>query len=48
MKSIQLGNNEHISRGIIMNSDGTYTALTFSKSRDFKTKKGAEKWLSRN
>ena len=48
MKTIQMGNNETLSRGIEPNSDGSFTALTFTKSKDFKTLKGAEKWMDRN
>ena len=43
---IDLGNNETISRGISKNSDGTFTAMTFTKSKTFKTQAGAIKWLS--
>lgn len=47
MKTIDLGNNESVSRGINENTDGTFTAMTFTQSKDFKTRKGAEKWLAR-
>jgi hypothetical protein len=40
------GNNETISRGIF-ELHGKFTALTFSESRTFKTRNGAEAWLSR-
>ena len=43
---IENGNNEVLSRGISKNSDGTYTALTFSQSKTFKTMKGAQNWLA--
>jgi len=43
---IDLGNNEAISQGIIENTNGTFTAMTFSQSKDFKTLKGAQKWLA--
>jgi hypothetical protein len=43
---INLGNNEALTRGISKNADGTFTALTFSTSKTFKTKAGAIKWLS--
>lgn len=46
-QTIDLGNNEQISKGIYKNNDGTYTAMTFTKSKDFKTLKGAEKWLNK-
>jgi hypothetical protein len=45
---IDLGNNEQVSRGVHKNSDGTYTAMTFTKSKGFKTLKGAQKWMERN
>jgi hypothetical protein len=35
-------------RGTFKNSDGTFTAVTFTKSKTFKTEKGAEKWLLSN
>lgn len=47
MKTIELGNSEAISKGVTQNNDGTYTAMTFTQSKDFKTLKGAEKWLAR-
>lgn len=48
MEALDLGNNESINRGVSKNSDGTFTAMTFTKSKTFKTAKGAEKWLERN
>jgi len=45
---IDLGNNEQVSRGIEKNNDGTYTAMTFTKSKDFKTLKGAQRWMARH
>ena len=48
METLNLGNNETISRGVAKNADGTFTALTFTKSKNFKTKAGAERWLARN
>lgn len=47
MTTIDLGNNEQISTGIFDNGDGTFTAMTFTASKTFKTRKGAEKWLAR-
>jgi hypothetical protein len=44
---LDLGNNETISQGIVRNSDGTFLALTFTQSKEFKTRKGAERWLAR-
>lgn len=47
MKTLDLGNNEQISKGVFDNGDGTFTAMTFTQSKNFKTRKGAEKWLAR-
>ncbi len=47
MTKLDLGNNETISTGVVNNQDGTFTALTYSQSKIFKTVKGAEKWLAR-
>jgi hypothetical protein len=44
---LNLSNNEQISRGISNNNDGTFTAVTFTQSKTFKTYNGAVKWLSR-
>jgi hypothetical protein len=44
--NINLGNNESLARGISKNSDGTFTAVTFSASRSFKTYAGAVRWLA--
>ena len=44
---IDLGNNETISKGIFKNADGTFTALTFSSSKTFKTYAGAVRWLAK-
>ena len=46
MKTLNLGNNETLSKGVSKNTDGTYTAMTFTKSKTFKTVKGAEKWMA--
>lgn len=47
LKTLDTGNNESLVRGIAANQDGTYTALTFTQSKTFKTRAGAEKWLAR-
>jgi hypothetical protein len=44
-KALDLGNNESICRGIFKENDGTWGALTYTQSKNFKTEKGAEKWL---
>jgi hypothetical protein len=46
--SVDLGNNESITRGIFKNSDGTFTALTFARSKTFKTYAGALRWFKIN
>jgi len=48
MKTLNLGNNEAISSGVFKNVDGTFTAMTFTKSKDFKTEAGARRWYSKN
>lgn len=43
-----MGNNETVKTGVFPNDDGTFTAMTFSKSRDgFKTEAGAQRWFAR-
>ena len=42
-----MGNNETVSTGIFEQRDGTFLAMTFSASKCFKTRKGAERWLAR-
>lgn len=46
MRTQDQGNNETISRGIF-ELHGRFTALTFSESKTFKTRKGAETWLAK-
>ena len=42
LKTIDTGNNETLSHGVIPERDGTFTVLTLSRSkRGFKTEKGA-------
>lgn len=42
-----LGNNETATTGVIPQADGTFLAMTFTQSKFFKTRKGAEKWFAR-
>jgi len=44
MKTIDA--TEGKSTGIALNADGTFTALTLSASRTFKTYRGAVAWLA--
>lgn len=48
MDTIDLGNNESLAYGVFPNQDGTFTAMTFTKSKTFKTESGARRWLARN
>jgi hypothetical protein len=45
-KTINTGNNETLSRGVFKNADGTFTAMTYSQSKTFKTEAGAVRWFS--
>ena len=47
MNTVELGNNESYVTGISKNNDGTYTALTATRSKDFKTFNGAQRWMVR-
>ncbi len=47
MKNVDMGNNESIALGVADNNDGTFTALTHSSSKTFKTYNGAAKWLAK-
>lgn len=48
MKTIDLNNNESLVSGVFPNHDGSFTAMTFSKSKTFKTETSANSWLKRN
>ena len=45
-KTLNTGNNESLVQGLVANQDGTFTALTFTQSKEFKTRNGAVKWLA--
>ena len=47
MFTYNLTNNETYAAGIVKNIDKTYTALTPTTSKDFKTVKGAAAWLAK-
>ncbi|STK06500.1 ydfA [Escherichia coli] len=38
MDTIDLGNNESLVCGVFPNQDGTFTAMTYTKSKSFKPK----------
>jgi hypothetical protein len=42
--TINTGNNESLVMGVFANNDGTFTAMTFTKSKNFKTRAGAFRW----
>lgn len=42
-----LGNNESVSRGLFPEADGSFTAMTATESKPFKTESGAAQWLAR-
>ena len=44
-ETMQLGNGETVSRGVFAQLDGTFLAMTFTRSRTFKTSRGAYAWL---
>ncbi|EMV9820263.1 DUF1391 family protein [Escherichia coli] len=48
MDTIDLGNNESLVYGVFPNQDGTFTAMTYTRSKTFKTEVGARRWLTRN
>lgn len=43
-KVIHQENNESVALGVFPNNDGTFTAMTYSQSKTFKTQKAAIKW----
>ncbi|EMY1527582.1 DUF1391 family protein [Salmonella enterica subsp. enterica serovar Wedding] len=48
MKTIDLNNNESQVSGVFPNHDGSFTAMTFTRSKIFKTETGAKNWFKRN
>ena len=46
-RTLDLGNNESLSQGAFPQHDGRFLALTFTRSRWFKTERGAVRWLKR-
>lgn len=47
MDTLNLGNNESLVCGVFPNQDGTFTAMTYTRSKTFKTEAGARRWLAR-
>ncbi len=48
MQKIDLGNNESLVCGVFPNQDGMFTAMTYTKSKTFKTETGARRWLEKH
>lgn len=48
MKTIDLNNNESQVSGVFPNHDGSFTAMTFTRSKTFKTEAGAKNWFKQN
>ncbi|EJN2310999.1 DUF1391 family protein, partial [Escherichia coli] len=46
MDTLNLGNNESLVCGVFPNLDGTFTAMTYTRSKTFKTEAGARRWLA--
>ncbi|EJJ3922846.1 DUF1391 family protein [Salmonella enterica] len=46
MKTIDLNNNESQVSGVFPNHDGSFTAMTFTRSKTFKTESGAKTGLN--
>lgn len=42
-----LGNNETVKTGVFPNEDGTFTAITFTRSKTFKTEVFALRWFKK-
>ena len=47
MDTIDLSNKESLVCGVFPNQDGTFTAMTYTKSKTFKTEVGARRWLEK-
>ena len=47
MAKLDLGNNESLVKGVFQNDDGTWTAMTYTQSKTFKTEAGAKRWLAK-
>ena len=44
---VDCGNNQTWTMGCFAQPNGTFLAMTFTDSREFKTRAGAEKWLAK-
>ncbi|XPE44791.1 DUF1391 family protein [Shigella flexneri] len=48
MDTINLGNSKSVVCGVFPKQDGTFTAITYTKSKTFKTEDRARRWLERH
>ncbi|EFP6123767.1 DUF1391 family protein [Escherichia coli] len=48
MDMLNPGNNESLVCGVFPNQDGAFTAMTYTRSKTFKTESDARRWLERN
>lgn len=46
LTALDLGNTETVSRGVTLTNEG-WLALSYTRSKTFKTERGALKWLAR-
>ena len=46
-ETIDLGNTETLSRGVFRQADGSWLAMTFTRSQAFKTERGARAWYAK-
>ena len=46
-QTTDLGNNESATTGVLPQTDGTFLAMTFTRSRTFRTERGALAWLKK-
>jgi hypothetical protein len=44
---IEFYDGSRLVRGLFANADGSWTAMSFYKSKTFKTRAGASKWLAK-
>jgi len=47
-ETLDLGNAETLTRGVFRQGDGSWLALTFTRSKGFKTEAGARRWYAAN
>ncbi|HEX2679614.1 MAG TPA: DUF1391 family protein [Polyangiales bacterium] len=43
-RTVDMGNSESVTLGVVKQTDGTYLALTYSRSKSFKRERNAWAW----